>query len=299
MALSKAITLVESSLPEDRDRARSMMQSIQPFRKPIPKIGITGAPGVGKSTFINYIAKSFSSDLQVAVLAIDPSSSFTGGSLLGDKTRMIDIIGKENIFIRPSPTKGILGGISLHTWETVQICEAAGFDLILIETVGTGQSEIEIKYLADEILYLVQPGSGDELQGIKKGILEIADTIIVTKSDLDPQLSKSTLRYMKNALGITASRPSDKPLSFYSVSSKDPQSANKIIQKIRSVKPGNINRHWEFWFQKHIHQLILDLIPRQPELKKKIDQLKIQIDNGEISHFRAIEQLKNTLKKLC
>ncbi|WP_236975647.1 ArgK/MeaB family GTPase [Membranihabitans maritimus] len=299
IALSKAITLIESSLSYDRSMASSFMQLIQPYRYPIPKIGITGSPGVGKSTFINDYVKGIGRNTKIAILTIDPSSSFTGGSLLGDKTRMSDIVDYDNVFIRPSPSKGKLGGISIHSWETVQICEAAGFDQILIETVGIGQSEIEIKYLADEIVFLVQPGSGDELQGIKKGILEIANKIVVTKTDLDPKLAQTTVHQLKTALHLSDIQAKGNGLSYYQISTKDSASINTLIEDLTKIKPGKLNRFWEFWFQKHINQLCIDFLTNHPKFKTELGRMERQIANGDTSHFRAIELLQNTLNKLC
>jgi len=184
--LARAITLVESFNPEHRSIARELVQRCLPYAGQSVRIGITGVPGVGKSTFI----ESFGTTLddmgrKLAVLAIDPSSKRSGGSILGDKTRMEELSRRENAFIRPSPSAGSLGGVAEKTRETILLCEAAGFDTILIETVGVGQSEITVHGMVDFFLLLMLSGAGDELQGIKRGIMEMADGIAITKADGD------------------------------------------------------------------------------------------------------------------
>ncbi|MFT7267735.1 MAG: LAO/AO transport system kinase [Porticoccus sp.] len=185
-ALSKAITLVESVLPTHREDALELLELLVPHTGNSIRIGISGAPGVGKSTFIesfgNYVIDQ---GHRVAVLAVDPTSSVSGGSILGDKTRMEVLSRKENAYIRPSPAGKILGGVTRRTRETLLLCEAAGFDVIFVETVGVGQSETLVAEMTDMFLLLLSPGSGDELQGIKRGIMELADLILVNKSDGD------------------------------------------------------------------------------------------------------------------
>ena len=182
--LAQAITLIESLNDDHRATADAVLNELLIQKQDSIRIGITGVPGVGKSTFIENFGKQLTSlDHKVAVLAVDPTSSRTGGSILGDKTRMQELSRDENAFIRPSPTSGTLGGVTRVTRETIVLCEAAGFDVILVETVGVGQSEIMVSQMVDFFLALMLPGAGDELQGIKKGILEIADMIAVNKAD--------------------------------------------------------------------------------------------------------------------
>jgi LAO/AO transport system kinase len=196
--LARAITLVESTREDHQREAQQLITSILPLTGKALRIGITGVPGVGKSTFI----ESFGLHLieqghKVAVLAIDPSSSRTGGSILGDKTRMAALSQHEDAYIRPSPTAGSLGGVARRTREAMLLCEAAGYDVILVETVGVGQSEIEVADMVDMFLLLLLPGSGDELQGIKKGIVELADLLLVNKADGDlaPQAKRVEVDY--------------------------------------------------------------------------------------------------------
>ena len=186
LMLSRTITLIESSLPAHQEMAGKIIEKLLPHTGKAIRLGITGVPGAGKSTFI----ESFGTLLtelghRVAVLAIDPSSSRSGGSVLGDKTRMLQLSVNENAFIRPSPSSGTLGGVARKTRETMLACEAAGFDVVIIETVGVGQSETAVASMVDFFLVLMIAGAGDELQGIKKGILEVADTIVINKADGD------------------------------------------------------------------------------------------------------------------
>ena len=182
--LAQAITLIESLNDDHRATADAVLNELLIQKQDSIRIGITGVPGVGKSTFIESFGKQLTSlGHKVAVLAVDPTSSRTGGSILGDKTRMQELSRDKNAFIRPSPTSGTLGGVTRVTRETIILCEAAGFDVILVETVGVGQSEIMVSQMVDFFLALMLPGAGDELQGIKKGILEIADMIAVNKAD--------------------------------------------------------------------------------------------------------------------
>lgn len=184
LGLPKAITLVESTKPEHRVEAEKLLEALMPKTGKSLRIGISGIPGVGKSTFIeafglHLIGKGH----RVAVLAVDPSSPVTGGSILGDKTRMNQLAMSENAFIRPSPSDGSLGGVARRTRESILLCEAAGFDIVLVETVGVGQSEITVASMVDLFVALHMPHTGDELQGIKKGVMEIADMVLITKAD--------------------------------------------------------------------------------------------------------------------
>lgn len=186
MMLSKAITLIESNAPRDFDKAQRVLQGLLPRTGKALRIGITGVPGAGKSTFIEAFGQMLCQmGYKVAVLAVDPTSSLTGGSILGDKTRMITLSREPNCFIRPTPAGGTLGGVARKSRETMMLCEAAGYDVILVETVGVGQSEVTVRSMVDFFMLIVLTGAGDELQGIKKGIMELADAIVVNKADGD------------------------------------------------------------------------------------------------------------------
>jgi len=206
--LAKAITLVESKSLSKREDADKLLNSILPYTGNSIRLGISGVPGVGKSTFIESFGKFLTSiGKKVAVLAVDPSSKISGGSILGDKTRMQELAKDHDAFIRPSPSDESLGGVARKTRESMLICEAAGYDIIIVETVGVGQSEIEVASMVDCFTLLQLPGAGDELQGIKKGIMEISDIILINKAEGDnvhkAQLAKSQI---ENALHILKGR---------------------------------------------------------------------------------------------
>jgi LAO/AO transport system kinase len=206
--LSRAITLVESNAPAHREVADTILQALLPHSGKSVRVGITGTPGAGKSTFIEALGTRLcAAGKKVAVLAVDPSSSLTQGSILGDKTRMEKLGREPNAFIRPSPTGGNLGGVTRKSRETVVLCEAAGFDVILVETVGVGQNETTVRSMVDFFLLLMITGGGDELQGIKKGVVELADAILINKADGDNttraeaarQEAQNALHYLKPA----------------------------------------------------------------------------------------------------
>ena len=203
-ALAKAITLVESARPQDRKASQDLLNELLPHTGNSIRIGITGVPGVGKSTFIESFGQTVIGDgKKVAVLAVDPSSPVAGGSILGDKTRMEQLSRETNAFIRPSPAGKALGGVALKTRESMLLCEAAGFDVVVVETVGVGQSEHQVGSMVDFFLILLLPGGGDELQGIKKGILELADAILINKADGESEnLANKTRLHYQSALSL-------------------------------------------------------------------------------------------------
>lgn len=206
--LGRAITLIESRSPRHQRLAQDLLLALLPHAGRAHRIGITGVPGVGKSTFIEAFGCALlDKGHRVAVLAVDPTSPVSGGSILGDKTRMTELTQRDEAFVRPSPSGGTLGGVTRTTRQTIVVCEAAGYDVILIETVGTGQSEVVVSEMTDFFLVLMLPGAGDELQGIKKGVLEIADMIVVNKADADNEIrAKQAMLHYRNALHIMAPR---------------------------------------------------------------------------------------------
>lgn len=214
MLLGKAITLVESSLHEDQKIASKLIEIIFPFTGKSFRIGISGIPGAGKSTFIEALGKHLTSQgKKVAVLAIDPSSKISGGSILGDKTRMNELARNELAFIRPTPAHTTLGGVAGKTYEALLLCEAAGFEYIFIETVGVGQSETEVYNLTDLFLLLMITGMGDELQSMKKGIMELADFIIVNKADGDnKERAKNTVSEIQQIIHVLSSNKKEPTL---------------------------------------------------------------------------------------
>jgi LAO/AO transport system kinase len=210
-ALARAITLIESGRADHRAQAADLMEALKDTGREAIRIGLSGTPGVGKSTFIENFGLMLTADgLRVAVLAVDPSSARSGGSILGDKTRMDRLSRDPNAFIRPSPSRSHLGGVARRTRETVTLCEAAGFDVVLIETVGVGQSETVVAEMSDLFTLLLAPAGGDELQGVKRGIMEMADIILVNKADgdLKPAAMRTRSDYA-GALRLLRKRPQD------------------------------------------------------------------------------------------
>ena len=202
-ALAKAITLIESVKPEHQQRAESLLDALLPHTGRSIRVGITGVPGVGKSTFIEALGLHLiEQGHRVAVLAVDPSSSVTGGSILGDKTRMEGLCQCTEAFIRPSPSSGALGGVAEKTREALLLCEAAGFDVIIVETVGVGQSETTVAGMTDCFVLLQLPNAGDDLQAIKKGVMELADLVVVNKADIDPAAATRARAQIQSALRI-------------------------------------------------------------------------------------------------
>ena len=203
-ALAKAITLVESKRDQDREQAQQLLEKLLPYTGKSIRLGITGVPGVGKSSFIETFGLHLiEQGKKVAVLAVDPSSPITGGSILGDKTRMEFLSRENDAFIRPSPTEGSLGGVAQKTRESILLCEAAGYDVIIVETVGVGQSEYEVASMVDFFLVLMMPNAGDELQGIKKGIIELADALVINKADGESiGLANKTRSHYQSAINL-------------------------------------------------------------------------------------------------
>lgn len=285
-ALAKAITLVESSRPEDQKNAQKLLTDILPHTGKSIRLGITGVPGVGKSTFIeNFGLYLIDQGHKVAVLAIDPSSPISGGSILGDKTRMENLSQNENAFIRPSPSLGFLGGVAQKTRESILLCEAAGFNYILVETVGVGQSEFEVADMVDFFLVLMLPNAGDELQGIKKGILELADAVIVNKADGENlNQATQTLAQYKSAMDLTQHDPHWKTevLECSALLKKNLDLIYKMIEKYKqtSVASGYFTQKRlaqnKNWFKK----LILELINNKLNQDKKLNQVKIKLEKN-------------------
>ena len=231
LALSKAITLIESTKLKDRSKSEKLIKKLYKKSGNSLRIGVSGSPGVGKSTFIETLGIFLTNkNYKVAVLAVDPSSKKSGGSILGDKTRMPELSIKKNAFIRPSPSGGELGGVARRTRESMILVESAGYEIILIETVGVGQSETEVAEMVDIFLVLLQPSSGDELQGIKKGIIEIADLLVVNKEDEFKDEVLRTVADYKNALSLLK---------------KNKNSLNKKVVKCSALNKTGIDEIWK------------------------------------------------------
>ena len=267
--LGKAISLVESKKPEHRLQAEELLKEILPFTGKSVRIGITGVPGVGKSTFIENFGKlAIEKGKKVAVLAIDPSSSVNKGSILGDKTRMEELSREKNAFIRPSPTSGFLGGVANATFETMLICEAAGYDLILIETVGVGQSEVLVADISDVFLFLKIIGGGDELQGIKRGVMEMVDVIFINKVEDDNlKKAKNTKVDLLRALHFLPSKEKDWKVPVLLGSALSNKGLDEVYEKINDfiqlkiknetfeeVRKSQAEKRFEYWVQEYILQ---------------------------------------------
>jgi len=283
--IAKAITLVESKKQEHRVQAEDLLKQIMPFTGKSVRVGITGVPGAGKSTFIeNFGRLAISNGKKVAVLAIDPSSAINKGSILGDKTRMEELAKEENAFIRPSPSSGFLGGVANTTFETMLICEAAGYDYILIETVGVGQSEVLVSDITDVFLFLKINGGGDELQGIKRGIMEMVDLIFINKVDQDNlQKAKNTRLELKRALDFLPSKEKDWKVPVLLGSALYNEGLDEIYTKIDEfislkkkterfdlVRKQQSEKRFEYWVQEYI----LNMMKRNESLEEAYIQHK-------------------------
>lgn len=281
-SLSRAITLIESSKMEHNDYALELLEKISKIKTKSKRLGISGTPGVGKSTFIeSFGSYLISKNHRVAVLAIDPSSYLSGGSILGDKTRMATLSYMDDAFVRPTPSSKYLGGVARKTKETILLCEAFGFDYIIVETVGVGQSEVAVSEITDHFMLLMQPASGDELQGIKRGILELADSIVVNKADGD-LLSKAKITKAELDSSIHILRKEKFPITLCSALEKT--GLEEIYKNIeiffdRANKSDVIKAKRE----QQNYKWLMDLI--KIEVNKRIDNdldLKDSIDN----HFK-------------
>lgn len=236
-AMGKGITLIESKKPEHAAKASELLDLLLPHSGNSLRIGITGVPGVGKSTFIESFGTSLTRQgHKVAVLAVDPSSQITGGSILGDKTRMEELSRDPNAFIRPSPAGDTLGGVARRTRETMLLCEAAGYDIMIVETVGVGQSETTVASMVDFFMLLQLATAGDELQGIKKGVMELADAIIVNKADLDPQKTALAKQQYENALHILRPKSSNWQVPVLTVSALNNLGVDAVWQMLMQYR---------------------------------------------------------------
>lgn len=300
--LGQGITVVESKLHSDRDLASRLMERILPYTGNSWRIGITGVPGVGKSTFIEAISEYIiNSSHKVAVLSIDPSSPLTKGSILGDKTRMEKLSKHSMAYVRPSASADHSGGVARHTRESMLLCEAAGFDIVIIETVGVGQSEFDVKNMVDFFLLLMLSGAGDELQGMKKGIMELADALVITKADGENTVTALQAATMyQQALHLFQTTRSHWDPVVLTSSSLTGNGIGKIWETItrfftdesskRSI-PENRKKQQVAWFHHNFHELMnLDINSTSSlqELQGKLNQL---VSDSILSPHQAAEQL--------
>lgn len=309
--LSKTITMVESALQGHQIKAQEIIDKCLPHSGNSIRIGITGVPGVGKSTFIESLGKQITqTKKKLAVLAIDPSSERSKGSILGDKIRMEELSSDPDAFIRPSPSGGSIGGVARKTRETIILCEAAGFDTIIIETVGVGQSEINVHSMVDFFLLLMLAGAGDELQGIKRGIMEMADAVVINKAD-GGNLSKVRLAQsqFQNSLRLFPTGESKWVPDVMTCSSLNKTGISEVWENITeyisftkengyfSVKRKN---QAKFWMYETIHETLQNNFYRHPEISKKLKVFEKMVLSGKITPGNAVRRIFNyyTVKKI-
>ena len=303
---ARAITLVESTKPEHRAVARQLVQLLLPDTGRAIRIGITGVPGAGKSTTIDTFGSNLTAaGHRVAVLAVDPSSSRTGGSILGDKTRMARLVNDERAYVRPSPSSGTLGGVAAKTRETMLLCEAAGFDVILVETVGVGQSETAVADMTDLFLVLMLPGAGDELQGIKKGILELADIIAVNKADGDGAVrAKAAAAEYRAALHIMAPKSSVWSPPVLMMSGLSNLGLDTLWDQIQSFRT-KTEASGDFaakrraqgvkWMWTMLQERVAERLKRDPQLKARLPALEADVAAGRLAPMVAVEEIAGVL----
>jgi LAO/AO transport system kinase len=300
--LSQAITIIESASPQHQELAREIIRGSLPRAGGSIRIGITGVPGVGKSTFIESLGTRITATgKKLAVLAIDPSSERSGGSILGDKTRMEGLSVHERAFIRPSPAGGTLGGVARKTRETIILCEAAGYEVIFIETVGVGQSETTVHSMVDFFLLLMLAGAGDELQGIKRGIMEMADLVAITKADgNNREKAERACAEYTNALHLLPPSESGWSPQVLTCSSHEHTGINEIWQTIEEYvshtrKNGYFKRkrsqQAKYWMYEFIHESLQSHFYAHPLVGQKLEQLERQVLDGSISSFHAAMEI--------
>jgi LAO/AO transport system kinase len=307
-ALARAITLVESSRAADREPANELLTLLSPHAGKSIRIGISGVPGVGKSTFIESLGNHIiDKGHRVAVLAVDPSSAISGGSILGDKTRMEILSRRPEAYIRPSPAGTMLGGVTRHTRETMRIAEAAGFDVILIETVGVGQSETDVAQMTDIFLLMLLPGGGDELQGIKRGIVELADLIVVNKADgdLESIAGQSAADY-RGALGFLHPRRPDWKVPVETCSALNDTGIDTIWKLLiefqtRMTNNGVIKasraQQAKAWLWSEISATLLESLHHNDAIRSRLTELEQQVANGTISPWVAAQEIISTFQQ--
>lgn len=307
-ALSAAITLVESKNDGHSAQAQRLIQKCLPHAGNAIRIGITGVPGVGKSSFIEAFGKVLTDcGKKVAVLAIDPSSSISGGSILGDKTRMAQLVTNENVFIRPSAAGDTLGGVARKTRESVILCEAAGFDVILIETVGVGQSETVVKSMVDFFLLLMLSGAGDELQGIKKGIMEMADALVITKADGDNvRAANRASQEYRNAMHLFPPNDNEWIPQVFTCSAHKGTNVERVFEVVQSFENqvkinGSFHKNRKEqdkkWLRETLNEMLLRAFYSNADLETAFTEAEDNMADGKETSFQAAERLFELYKK--
>lgn len=305
--LARAITLVESTKAEHQARAQDLLQELLTDTGDALRLGITGVPGVGKSTTIDQLGMNLlKAGHKVAVLAVDPTSRRTGGSILGDKTRMSMLAQERNAFIRPSPTSGTLGGVTRKTRETMTLCEAAGFDVIIVETVGVGQSETAVADMVDFFLVLLLSGGGDDLQGIKKGVIEIADMIAINKADGDNVLraGKAASEYQA-ALTIFTPKGATWFPPVVTISGLENKGLETLWQNVidhrqKLTETGEFQerrrRQAVEWMRDMMNDRIMAALRANPRVSKRLPELEREVRNGELLPTLAVDEVLQLMK---
>lgn len=309
--LSRAITIVESNRPENRADTAALFNKFHiGNRREALRVGISGAPGVGKSTFINSLGTALADrGINLAVLAVDPTSERTRGSILGDKTRMTDLVSRKNVYIRPTPTGLSLGGVPDSAMDTVYLLEQAGFDVVIVETTGIGQSEISVANLSDIFVLLIAPAGGDELQGVKRGILEFADIVIVNKFDGD--LEEAALRTAAeygSSMKLQIKRkeiPSAHPKTLLISATLDigVEDAWHEISDLADWR--RVHGYWiekrlsqeRHWFRREIRSALVAMLERSPTIGALIREMENRISNGAIDRHCAVEELSRAIRE--
>jgi LAO/AO transport system kinase len=300
--LSKAITLVESTNAKHQQKANEILDRCLPYANNSVRIGITGVPGVGKSTFIETFGKHLTAQRKkIAVLAVDPSSSVNKGSILGDKTRMEELVTDENAFIRPSPSGTSLGGVAQKTRESIILCEAAGFDTIIIETVGVGQSETVVHSMVDFFLLLKLAGAGDELQGIKRGIIEMADAIVINKADgenkQNAKIAKVEFNRALHLYPLKESKWQPKVLTASALHNSGIKKIDTMISDYMSLTKENSyfdkkrNEQNKFWLLSTIEQQLKTNFYQNLRVKEALQEEINNLENGKTTPFNAAKRL--------
>ena len=304
--LAQAITLVESSRAADQAKARALIQLVLPQTGKARRVGITGVPGVGKSTTIDQLGMNLiEAGHRVAVLAVDPTSRRTGGSILGDKTRMQRLSQAPQAFIRPSPTSGTLGGVARRTRETMALVEAAGFDVVIVETVGVGQSETAVAEMVDFFLVLLLAGGGDDLQGIKKGIIELADMIAINKADggnLDAAM-RAASEY-RGALNILTPASASWQPPVATISGRDNTGLAGLWEQIEEharimaatgERDARRRRQAVSWMHDMLTDRLLETVRATPALKERLPQIEVEVAAGRLAPSVAVEEIVERL----
>ena len=300
--LGRAITLIESRAKKHRPLADEVLQALLPHTGAAHRVGVSGTPGVGKSTFIEALGQRLlERGHKLAVLAVDPTSSVSGGSILGDKTRMQRLAADERCFIRPSPSAGTLGGVARRTRETLLLCEAAGYDVVLVETVGVGQSESVVVELVDTFLLLLLAGAGDQLQGIKRGVLELADVLAVTKADGDNLVrAKRALAEYRQAVHLLRPRDPDWSPPLLLTSALEATGLDEVWEQIMAHRvTREKSGHWERnrarqrvgWMWSLLQDRLLEAFRAHPEVDRLLSVSATEVEAGRLTPGRAVQDL--------